>query len=32
LLQLDIHFLDLSDNTIEGTIPESLSNLRNLRK
>lgn len=33
MLELDIHYLDVSDNGLEGTIPaQSLSKLRNLRK
>lgn len=32
LLQLDIRTLDVSDNAIGGTIPESISDLKNLSK
>ena len=32
MLELDIQYLDISDNGIESTIPESLAKLKNLRK
>lgn len=32
MLELDIHFLDISDNGFEGVIPESITKMRNLRK